>query len=403
MRLFGFFGGFFCGAAVSTGSCVTALKLYQLETGQEQKGTSEKVPEVREDIGRFGFPVTGAEVRHYANHTLSYDQSKRTPRWVAEHLTNHKLQGNTERKHCRFRPDPAIPACFSATNGDYFRSGWSRGHMAPAGDNKQSERFMADTFLLSNIVPQNYENNAGFWNRLEMYCRDLTKRFQDVWVVSGPLVLPQEVDGKRKVSYQVIGNDGVAVPTHLFKVILVQNNNVSDKAEQSQSPPLALGAFIIPNQPISFERSLTDFQVSLLELEKAAGLTFYPRLPKTSDPASETAGGNSKTRTEQEIKSNNKEVNLNTEQSAADSIPTEFGPPTDLCKVDGCKLMGYKEFTLYLTGRKVGSARSIEKLEKFMSELKDQGIQPDDYLTNLYQQKKEELANKEPPKGKTGV
>lgn len=24
---------------------------------------------------------------------------------------------------------------------------------------------MAETFYLSNIVPQNFENNAGFWNR----------------------------------------------------------------------------------------------------------------------------------------------------------------------------------------------------------------------------------------------
>ena len=38
-----------------------------------------------------------------------------------------------------------------------------------------------------------------------MYCRDLTKRFEDVWVVSGPLVLPEVGDdGKKTASYQVI-------------------------------------------------------------------------------------------------------------------------------------------------------------------------------------------------------
>lgn len=41
-------------------------------------------------------------------------------------------------------------------------------------------------------------------SRLEMYCRDLTERFDDVWVVSGPLTLPvQHEEGKKSVTYQV--------------------------------------------------------------------------------------------------------------------------------------------------------------------------------------------------------
>lgn len=47
--------------------------------------------------------------------------------------------GQADRKHCKFKPDPKIPELFTARNEDYLRSGWSRGHMAPAGDNKISE------------------------------------------------------------------------------------------------------------------------------------------------------------------------------------------------------------------------------------------------------------------------
>lgn len=40
--------------------------------------------------------------------------------------------------------------------------------------------------------------------RMEIYCRELTERFEDVWIVSGPLTLPQTgSDGKKTVSYQV--------------------------------------------------------------------------------------------------------------------------------------------------------------------------------------------------------
>lgn len=43
-----------------------------------------------------------------------------------------------------------------------------------------------------------------FFFRIEMYCRELTERFEDVWIVSGPLTLPHTgSDGKKAVSYQV--------------------------------------------------------------------------------------------------------------------------------------------------------------------------------------------------------
>ncbi|KAH0627615.1 hypothetical protein JD844_003572 [Phrynosoma platyrhinos] len=242
---------------------------------------------------------------------------------------------------------------FSAMNEDYFGSGWSRGHMAPAGDNKYSPKAMAETFYLSNIVPQNYENNAGFWNRIEMYCRELTERFEDVWIVSGPLTLPQvEDDGKKRVTYQVIGKDDVAVPSHLYKVILARRSETS-------TDPLVLGAFVVPNNPISFDHQLLEFQVSIEELEKMSGLVFFPQVNK------------------------NKDVR-------------------DICEVDNCKLMSLQEFTLYITTRKLQSARTLERLEKIMSELQEKEIKPNEYVLKVYERKKEELAMQKPREAREG-
>lgn len=44
-------------------------------------------------LGQFGFPLTGTETRCYTNHALSYDQSKRVPRWVLEHISKSKIMG----------------------------------------------------------------------------------------------------------------------------------------------------------------------------------------------------------------------------------------------------------------------------------------------------------------------
>ncbi|XP_040406167.1 nuclease EXOG, mitochondrial [Cygnus olor] len=340
-----FLGGFVCGAAAgAAASCWAAWRLLRSQSQPESAPERVLPEEPVEDslLEKYGFPEAGTETRCYTNHALSYDQAKRVPRWVIEHISKQKTLGNADRRHCKFRPDPNIPLMFSAVNEDYLGSGWSRGHMAPAGDNKFSTRAMAETFYLSNIVPQNYENNAGFWNRMEMYCRELTERFEDVWVVSGPLTLPQtNDDGKKSVTYQVIGKDDVAVPSHLYKVILARRTRTSTE-------PLVLGAFVVPNDPIGFSHQLTEFQVNIEELEKMAGLVFFPQVDKTRD-----------------VK--------------------------NICEVDTCKLIGFKEFTLYITTRKVQSARTLHRLEKAMSELKEAGIEPDEYLLKLHKKKEEEL------------
>ena len=62
---------------------------------------------------------------------------------------------------------------------------------------------MDATFFLSNIVPQDLDNNANYWYRLEAYCRGLTKRYSSVYIVSGPLYLPKQEDGKKIVKYEV--------------------------------------------------------------------------------------------------------------------------------------------------------------------------------------------------------
>ncbi|KAM8758166.1 nuclease EXOG, mitochondrial isoform 1-T1 [Rhynchonycteris naso] len=343
-----FVNGFVAGAVVgAAGAGLTALQFLRSQAAQaalevkEPEGSAEKAL-----LEQFGFPLTGTETKCYTNHALSYDQSKRVPRWVLEHISKSKIMGDADRRDCNFKPDPSIPQAFSAVNKDYIGSGWSRGHMAPAGNNKFSSKAMAETFYLSNIVPQNIDNNAGYWNRIEMYCRELTERFEDVWIVSGPLTLPQtRSDGKKIVSYQVIGEDNVAVPSHLYKVILARRSPVSTE-------PLALGAFVVPNEAIGFQPQLSEFQVSVQDLEKLSGLVFFPRLDRTSGIR-------------------------------------------NICSVDTCKLLDFQEFTLYLSTRKIEGARSVLRLEKILESLKNAGIDPDRCFLDRYEKKLQELKAKE--------
>lgn len=79
-----------------------------------------------------------------------------------------------------------------ATNSDYKGSGYDRGHMAAAGNHKNCQKNIQQTFHLSNIAPQVGPGfNRHSWNRLEKYVRHLTKNYKDVYVCTGPLYLPK--------------------------------------------------------------------------------------------------------------------------------------------------------------------------------------------------------------------
>ena len=113
-------------------------------------------------VRRYGAPVSHLSSHTYAAHTLTYDRSKRIPMWVAEVISRDMVNSNiANRKHSRFRPDPDVLPCHSAANEDYRGSGWSRGHMAPAGNYKTCQKSMDDTFYLTNILPQDIDNNSG--------------------------------------------------------------------------------------------------------------------------------------------------------------------------------------------------------------------------------------------------
>lgn len=242
----------------------------------------------------------GPEVHEIENpvfkigYVASLNFKLRTPNWVLEHYTPENIKGNTEREGVDFFAEHSVRKIHRAENADYWHSGYSRGHMAAAGNHKQSLEALRDTFSLNcNIVPQDYRNNAFYWHRLELFARGLVaQEFKHVHVFTGPLWIPYNVEpvaqetgavnetrgttidgirtitpavggtmeqtGNKYVKYQVIGENNIAVPTHLFKVIF------AEKDQQTRG----LAAFVIPNKEIPENTALTDFQIPVETVEK---------------------------------------------------------------------------------------------------------------------------------------
>ena len=227
-----------------------------LETNQEKIERSAE----EADMGRLEIPSMPkdkqGQIIQRTGYTLAYDTRTKTPQWVAWELTKEETRGKEERTN-EFLPDPDVIGTQVVTR-DYSGSGYDRGHMAPAGDMKWSKQAMQESFYMSNICPQDHNLNTEDWNDLEMKSREWARRYGKVHIVCGPIY-----NGSRRTEY--IGTHRVKVPDAFFKAILIQSSQKS----------YALG-FLFKNE--AGERPLTEYLVSVDQLEKITGIDFFPAL-----------------------------------------------------------------------------------------------------------------------------
>ncbi|GHF96744.1 hypothetical protein GCM10017783_05800 [Deinococcus piscis] len=221
--------------------------------GDSVPGASGDTGQCR-DEWRGGIPTLGGNTPTRLlcrqEYVALYDPQRRVPRVVGEYLVPTEFDGNVQRQD-NFVPDPDLPTGESAELNDYRRSGYDRGHMAPAADFKSSAQAMAESFYLSNMVPQNHDMNTGVWAALESATRACAKDRGGVFVLTGPVL------GKNPA---IIGG-GVAVPDALFKVI------VSGKEAR---------AFVIPNKDQASDTNFGRYEVTPEMVEGLTSLTLFP-------------------------------------------------------------------------------------------------------------------------------
>ncbi len=189
-------------------------------------------------------------------YTASYNNKMKNPNWVAWELTRKETVGKEDRSD-KFVPDPDLPEP-RVKSSDYTRTGYDRGHLAPAADMKWNPRAMEESFYMSNICPQHKNLNRGDWNDLEDACRAWAKKYGTVYIACGPIY--DHSKPKR------IGASKVAVPDRFFKVVLIYN----------RKDPMAFG-FIFPN--IARSQELKKYQVTVDDIENITGFDFFSRLP----------------------------------------------------------------------------------------------------------------------------
>ena len=205
----------------------------------------------------LGVPGPADTIIDRPGYALGYIEVHEQPAWGIYRLTAEELRTKVSSRSDDVRSDPDIPTG-SATPADYKKSGFDRGHMAPAADMAHSARTMSDSFYMSNICPQRPECNRKIWKDLENQVRKFALAEQDVYIVTGPIFL--------KTPLLTIGANEVAVPDAFYKIIY------------DRTPPQKMLAFIVPNAGSS--APLQSFVVTVDRVENITGFDFFPLLPQ---------------------------------------------------------------------------------------------------------------------------
>ncbi|KAF1742272.1 hypothetical protein MXB_204 [Myxobolus squamalis] len=165
---------------------------------------------------KYGFPGN-ENVYIRDKYVFSYSFKHKQPNWVMEVC-------------------PTLIIAHRSTE-EFRRSGYDRGHLAAYANHTSNYDKNCTTFFLSNISPQvGVGFNRNIWEQLESHVRLMrASTYEELYACSGMLFVPNK-DAKPVVTYEVIGQNRVSVPTHFFKVILgikkhkiyeIQTNTIS--------------------------------------------------------------------------------------------------------------------------------------------------------------------------------
>lgn len=219
------------------------------------------MPNIRAEA-RYGMPAADQILfnRHYV---LGYSYYFRQAKWALEIIDQRTVD---VARADNFRPDYRIPEIFRTDLVEYKHSGYDRGHLVASANQNETDIQNSETFLLSNMTPQDPKFNRNIWKKLELAIRELDARkdIYETYVICGPIF-----DFDTPVS-RIGTKDGngvtLPVPNAYFKSILTEDRRGN----------LHMWSFIIPNKKVS--KAFEHFQVPTIDVERMTGIFLWSQL-----------------------------------------------------------------------------------------------------------------------------
>ena len=222
-----------------------------------------KAPAERSVNLRLGIPSESDQMIDRSGFALGYSKSRRQALWVSYILTAEHLNARQVRRSNKFRPDPLLK--FDPVRPQHYnRTGFDRGHLAPASDMTYSRETMEQSFFMTNISPQLPACNRGVWKRVESQIRAWARQESQLYVITGPIFSGET---------RMMNGTDIPIPDAFYKVAL------------DMTPPMKMIAFIVPNR--ASKRPIRSFVVTVNEVEAVTGMDFFRNLDDRIEEALE--------------------------------------------------------------------------------------------------------------------
>jgi endonuclease G len=208
-------------------------------------------------------------------YVLAYDSERGIPTWVSWNLTQEWM-GSVGRSD-DFLVDILLPEAFiPVSSQEYSGSGFDRGHNCPSADRTRTRDDNQATFYMTNIIPQAPELNQEPWRLMEEYTRDLVRREDnELYLIMGNY--GEGGEGRNGRADRIGFRDLVAVPSHVWKVVLVLDEEGDNDLERITEDTRVI-AVLAPNQNTDL-KEWHEYRVSVDEIEAATGLDLFSELP----------------------------------------------------------------------------------------------------------------------------
>ena len=199
--------------------------------------------------------------------------------WVAYPL-NSSHMGSLERLD-NWSYNPLISTSYQVNlcNSSY-NDNYSRGHLIPNASRNGDSTLQAQTFYVTNSVPQIQDSfNGGIWSSLEGALQSIAKS-EEIYIVTG-VAFAKEGE-TRSITYTTAKDDtkSVPVPNYFYKVAM----KVTKSSSGTVTAASTIGFWF---EHKTYSDSYTNYAVSVDQIEAWTGFDFFVNLPDSIETSAE--------------------------------------------------------------------------------------------------------------------